>query len=211
MSERERNRRRFRYLPSPPMVVALTALLFATAGTAVANHGGPHQAGVVNGLDVANGSLTGADIRNKSLTLADFRGRGPKGDRGARGLTGSVGPAGPAGPGGPGGPGGPAGPQGPAGPVRVDRNFATRSQNGQTQEFLTVACDAGLTVVGGGVFAAGTFGQQNINSSYPSSTTTWTAYVDNFTANTPLNFTVYVNCASATQVTSPQGAPASPK
>lgn len=198
----ERNRRRFRYLPSPPMVVALTALLFATAGTAVANHGRGHgPAGVVNGLDVQNGSLTGADIRNKSLTLADFRGRGP---RGATGRTGPVGPAGPAGPGGPGGPAGPAGAQGPAGPVRVDRNFITKIQNGMTQDSQTVSCDAGLAVVGGGVFAQGTYNQQNINSSYPSSSTAWTAYVDNFTSS-PLSFTVYVICASATQVTSPQG------
>jgi hypothetical protein len=203
----ERNRRRFRYLPSPPMVVALTALLFATAGTAVANHGGPHQANVVNSLDVQNGSLTGADIKNKSLTSADFRGKPVKGAPGPRG---PAGPAGPAGPGGPGGPGGPAGPQGPAGPVRVDRNFQTRSQDGQTQASLTVSCDPGLSVVGGGVLAAGLYGQQNINSSYPSSSTAWTAYVDNFTM-TPLNFTVYVICASATQLTSPQGAPASAK
>jgi hypothetical protein len=195
----ERNRRLFRYLPSPPMVIALTALLFATAGTAFANHGGPHgPPGVVNSLDVANGSLTGADIRNKSLTLADFSGRGPKGATGARG------PAGPAGPAGAGGPAGPAGAQGPAGPVRVDRNFITKTQAGQTQDSQTVSCDSGLAVVGGGVLAQGIYGEQNINSSYPSSSTAWTAYVDNF-ATTPRSFTVYVICASATQVTSPAG------
>ena len=64
-------RRRLRR-PSPSLVIAMLALLVATAGPAVANHGGRHgPAGLVNALDVADGSLTGKDIKNKSLTKAD--------------------------------------------------------------------------------------------------------------------------------------------
>ena len=55
------------------MVIALTARLFATAGTAIANHGGSHTKNFVNAVDVQDGSLTGIDIKNKSLTMADFR------------------------------------------------------------------------------------------------------------------------------------------
>ena len=90
----ERNRRRFRYLPSPPMVIALTAWSLRLRAQRSQTTAGRTDRGVVNGLDVANGSLTGADIKNKSLTLADFRGRGPKG------ATGQEAQAGPAGPGG---------------------------------------------------------------------------------------------------------------
>jgi hypothetical protein len=116
-----RERRWLARRPSPALVVAMLALLVSTAGPAIANHGGRHgPAGLVNALDVADGSLTGKDIKNKSLTPADFRGsvRGP---RGARGPAGATGPQGPGGPGGPQGPPGPQGPQGPAtGPAGGD-------------------------------------------------------------------------------------------
>jgi hypothetical protein len=215
----ERNRRRFRYLPSPPMVVALTALLFATAGTAVANHGGPHQAGVVNGLDVANGSLTGADIRNKSLTFAEFRARPPKGATGPRGPVGPVGPAGANGQNGAQGPQGPAGTNGTNGTngrdgfALLDYNSVTITNTPGTQAGGIVLCDQGLRVVGGGVSTQGTYNQQQVNASYPSAnsgapppggTTAWTAYVDNVGAVTR-TFDVWVICAPATQVTSTTG------
>lgn len=206
----ERNRRRFRYLPSPPMVVALTALLFATAGTAVANHGGPHQAGVVNGLDVQNGSLTGADIRNKSLTFAEFRGRpptgkigprGPAGPAGANGQNGAQGQQGPGGPQGPTGAQGLTGAQGPPGFAQLDRNVGEQSAAAMAQTGLRVDCDPGLFVVGGGVVSDGFYNQTSVNSSFPSSSASWTGFVDNYTS-LPIDFRVYVICAPATQVTS---------
>ena len=88
---------RRRLFPSPALVVAMIALLAATAGTALANHGGKHgPAGIVNSLDVGDGTLTGIDIKDHSLTPKDFRGsvRGPRGRTGARGPQGSQGPQG---------------------------------------------------------------------------------------------------------------------
>ena len=59
--------RRHLRLPSPAMLVALTALTFALGGTAYATV-------VISGKDVRNGSLTGADVRSNSLTGSDVRG-----------------------------------------------------------------------------------------------------------------------------------------
>ena len=73
---------------SPPMLVALLALLVATSGATYA-------AVTVTGKNVVDGSLTTKDVKNRSLLKKDFK----KGQ-----LT--------AGPQGPEGPAGPAGPQG---------------------------------------------------------------------------------------------------
>jgi uncharacterized protein YjbI with pentapeptide repeats len=116
-----------RRLPSPSLLLAIVAVVFATTGTAFA------AKTLITGKDVKDSSLTGADIKNGSLasadlsagTLASLKGaQGAKGDTGvqgpagAKGETGGQGPAGPKGDtGDPGAPGavGAAGPQGPKG------------------------------------------------------------------------------------------------
>lgn len=120
---------RFR-LPSPAMVVALIALLVATAGSALAGHGGPHQRNFVNAVDVQDGSLTGVDIKNKSLTRADFRGsvRGPRGLRGPPGQNGAQGPRGDT------GPQGQKGDRGDPGPAGTALAFAHVNQDGTVDQ-----------------------------------------------------------------------------
>src|SRR5688500_20354417 len=54
-----------RFLPSPAMVVALTALVMSLGGSAYAL--------VITGKSIRNGSVTNKDIRNRSLTGNDMR------------------------------------------------------------------------------------------------------------------------------------------
>lgn len=92
--------------PSPSMVVATLALVFAVGGTGIA------ASGLITGADVKDGSLTGKDIAAGSISPANLstvtkqqavenatrRGpRGPRGYRGLRGLRGYPGAAGAAG------------------------------------------------------------------------------------------------------------------
>ena len=59
--------RRFRrFLPSPAMVVAVTALVMSLGGSAYAL--------VITGKSIKNGSVTTKDIHNRSLTGNDMRG-----------------------------------------------------------------------------------------------------------------------------------------
>ena len=54
-----------RFLPSPAMVVAVTALVMSLGGSAYAL--------VITGKSIRNGSVTNKDIRNRSLTGNDVR------------------------------------------------------------------------------------------------------------------------------------------
>jgi hypothetical protein len=54
-----------RLLPSPAMVVALTALVMSLGGSAYAL--------VITGKNIRNGTVTGADIHDHSLTGADIK------------------------------------------------------------------------------------------------------------------------------------------
>jgi hypothetical protein len=93
--------------------------------------------------------------------------------------------------------------------VKLDYNSATFTNTAGSQNGATVACDAGLRVVGGGVSTSGGYNQQQVNASYPSNpgsgvpppgTTAWTAYVDNLSGGAQ-TFTVTVIC------TQPSSAP----
>lgn len=99
-----------RFKPSPAVIIALIALVFAMAGTALsASHvitsSSQIKDGAVTSSDVKNSSLTSSDIKDKSLTPADFTGS----------VAGSVGPQGAQGPQGPQGAQGPQGKQGDEG------------------------------------------------------------------------------------------------
>ena len=54
-----------RFLPSPAMVVAVTALVMSLGGSAYAL--------VITGKSIKNGSITNKDVRNRSLTGNDMR------------------------------------------------------------------------------------------------------------------------------------------
>jgi hypothetical protein len=57
-----------RFLPSPAMVVAVTALVMSLGGSAYAL--------VITGKSIKNGTLTGKDVRNRSLSGSDVRSNG---------------------------------------------------------------------------------------------------------------------------------------
>ena len=130
--------------PSGAVVVAIVAIVIATAGTATA-------AGLITSAEIKNNTVTGADIRdntvaskdvrNHSLVANDFR-RGQL-PTGPRGLTGAAGPTGPT------GPAGPAGAAGRDGVVRLEypHNDAVLA-NGNSQE-LAADCPSGTFVTGG--------------------------------------------------------------
>src|SRR5215204_3842015 len=63
--ERSAMRHIRRFLPSPAMVVAVTALVMSLGGSAYAL--------VITGKSIKNGTVTTKDIRNRSLTGNDMR------------------------------------------------------------------------------------------------------------------------------------------
>ncbi|HEX8854863.1 MAG TPA: hypothetical protein VF752_04615 [Thermoleophilaceae bacterium] len=176
--------------PSPGLVVAVIALVCATAGGATA-------ATLITGKQIKNSSITGVDVKNKSLTKADFKGSvtGPPGARG------------------------PAGPQGPPGSTAFGSlhyvTSGTVANPNGTQSFAEAVCNSDERVVGGGVLTSGAFvADQRVNSSFPSDgtgnalgafgTAGWAAFVDNHGTDTQ-NFEVWAICAKATAVTKAAG------
>jgi hypothetical protein len=211
--------RRRRRLPAPGTVIAAIALLVALGGTAYA--AGVLPSNSVGTAQLQANAVVSSKVRNHSLLAADFKqGQLPRGEEGPAGSVGAPGPAGPAGPAGPTGPAGSKGstgatgsqgPQGPPGFSALDyvaQDFGPYPAH--TQYGGEVSCASGKHAVGGGVETEGDYGQQSVNSTYPSDgsgsggrgTNGWTAYVDN-TSGTTLGFTVYAVCAAASSVTGP--------
>jgi hypothetical protein len=86
-----------RLRPSPAMVVACTALLFAMTGAGyAAGMLGPNTVGT---KQLKKNSVDSAKVKNRSLLAVDFKAdqlpQGPKGDPGAPGAPGEQGPPGP--------------------------------------------------------------------------------------------------------------------
>jgi hypothetical protein len=90
-----------RLRPSPAMVVACVALLFAMTGAGyAAGMLGPNTVGT---KQLKKNAVISSKVKNRSLLAVDFKaGQLPKGAPGPQGPQGSQGPAGPAGPAGPG-------------------------------------------------------------------------------------------------------------
>jgi hypothetical protein len=216
--------RRVLRAPSPATVIAMLALLVATAGTAwgVAPQSLRSSHGVAtrcpsnpsisindtrchtptyNSVDIIDNTLQSRDIKNGTLKTGDFS------RSTLNALHGQTGQAGPAGPG---GPAGVAGAQGPPGPVRLAYASSGSLDNPpHTQSPGTATCPAGgYYAVGGGVVSESLNpGEQQVNSSYPlpssgtsNVATSWRAYVDN-TSATDYSFAVYVICTQPSIVT----------
>ena len=195
-------------LPSPAMVVACLSLVLALGGTGYA--AGLLPVGSVGTPQLKADAVVSSKVKDGSLLAKDFRaGQLPAGARGAAGVAGERGAAGPQGVA---GLQGQPGSQGPAGfssltYVAADYGpFPAGAQYGGE-----AVCTGGRHAVGGGVFSeSADVGEQQVNSSYPSSgagdgeegTTAWWAYVDN-TSSAPRHFRVYAVCAAATSVSGP--------
>lgn len=150
--------------PSPALVIAVIALVAATAGNAIADG--------VNAVAAKLGknSVTSREVKNGSLTLSDFKAsertklKGADGATGAKGATGATGPAGPA---------GPAGPQGPAGTpngytkTEADAAFLGKSAKAADSEQLDGIDSGGfLHGTGGANYNHATVNSGATNSSF---------------------------------------------
>jgi hypothetical protein len=133
--------RRFR--PTPSMVIACLALMFALTGTGVAAYQATVPRNSVGSLQIKNNSVTSADIKNRSLSTADFKTL-PRGPAGAPGPQGPAGPAGAA---------GPAGPAGPAGASGSGKAYARILPSGDVDEGRAKAiADAAVSKPATGVY-----------------------------------------------------------
>lgn len=183
--------------PSPALVIALLALFFALAGTALA----AARLVITSSSQVRNGVLVGADVRNASLSAAKLT----PAARAALAAAGRQGPAGPAGAPGPVGPAGPAGQQGLRGArPRVD---VYREPSGwvsvgpQQSQWTSASCRAGGRAVGGGFEVEGSASQANsavLQESFRLSQGVWGARVGNNAVpivGATFRFRVWVVCA----------------
>jgi hypothetical protein len=132
----------FRHRPSPALVVATLALLFALTGTGIAAVAAlPRNS--VGTKQLRNGAVVSSKVRNHSLLARDFRrGQLPRG------------PIGPIGPTGPAGPRGPQGPPGSSGNLTVGVREADAAVGPGRRAFAIAACQSGQRAVGGGVYLA---------------------------------------------------------
>jgi hypothetical protein len=132
----------FRHRPSPALVIATLALIFALTGTGIAAVAAlPRNS--VGTKQLRNNSVVSSKVRNHSLLARDFRrGQLPRG------------PIGPIGPTGPTGPRGPAGPPGSSGSLAVSVREADAAVGPGRRAFAIAACPSGQRTVGGGVYLA---------------------------------------------------------
>lgn len=142
----------------------------------------------VGGKQLKNNSVTSPKVKDHSLLAADFK-------------AGQI----------------PAGPQGPQGPAGSDAFGELVYKVGAEVEILaneqagvSVDCDPGYHVVGGGVASSAGVTGEDVNSSYPSKrgdpeeygSDGWAGFVDNKTAG-PQFAQALAICAKAGKVTGP--------
>jgi hypothetical protein len=173
-----------RSMPSPAMVVACVALFVAMGGT---------------GYAATQLSPEGGDAVASKKGKAKGKGKG-KGLRGPRGLQGPAGPPGPV---------GPAGAAGSNAFGQLDYNVSAPVTNeAGEQDFVSVSCDPGWHVVGGGIYSSSSSLAANVNSSFPSNeegefgNTGWSGYVNNDGASAQ-DINAVAICAKAGSVTGP--------
>lgn len=163
-------------------VTATLALVVALGGTSYAAIKLP--ANSVGTAQVKPDAITSGKVRNGSLLRRDFKlGELPGAQRGADGAR------------------GPAGPSGPAGDASLPVAGYKRSDPITVPAGATLAgslaCDAGMRVVGGGVYANES--NMPVESSYPESATAWVVSMRNESA-AARSFEVYAICMTASGV-----------
>jgi hypothetical protein len=147
--------------PSPSMLVAIAAVVIATASSAVAastliSSSSQIQDGVILGRDLHDNTLTGSKLKDGSFAAADLSAGARDALRGPRGATGGRGPQGKA---------GPVGPEGSAAISLVAYASATVGIAANAGATGNAQCPKGLRPVGGG--ARNPSGKLTLVASYP--------------------------------------------
>lgn len=200
--------KRFKQLPSPPMVISLIALVVAMAGTGYAavalapNSVGTKQLkrGAVKNSDIGSSAVTSAKVRDGSLLARDFgTGQLPAGPKGDKGDTGATGATGATGPPGTNGTNGTNGADGAAGATNVTTRSVTQSL-AVGEQSLTAPCNGGEKAVGGGGAVPSADPEVTLEGTFPSPSgdgttpTGWTARFE--VTGIPHNVTTWVVCAA---------------
>ncbi len=123
--------------PSPAMIVALTALVFAMAGPALGADIG-HIAKLITGKQIKKGTITSSHIKDRSLLLADFKASERAKLVGQAGTNGAAGPAGAKGDPGAAGTAGVAGAPGSAGVAGAPGTPGAPGAAGSARAYATV-------------------------------------------------------------------------
>jgi hypothetical protein len=121
---------------------------------------------------------------------------GPMGPIGPRGVQGEIGPQGETGPMGPAGPQGPIGPAGPPGLIDVVTVMDMTPRDGEPSKSITVLCEAGLHVLGGGFDVDGPDSDDwivSVQESYPVEEQGWHVRAEAWNAR--ISRTADCNCA----------------
>ena len=167
--------------PSPPMVVALVALLAALAGTSYAAVQLP--ANSVGTKQLKKNAVTGKKVKNRSLKAIDFAAgqlpKGPKGDQGPQGVQ---------------GPRGVQGPKGDPAPTPIITAREGDPANGDAEVF----CEPNeVALGGGGTPDAGGYLTDSEPDAFDGETPTgWFASAAD-SAGDPVDVTAWVICAAA--------------
>ena len=168
-------------------IIAITALavavLFATPlGQAASGLILPKNS--VGAPQLKASAVTGLKVENGSLTAADFKpGQLPKGAPGAQGPKGDPGPQ---------------GPKGDPGATKVTKRSSAAGPDAAPGDLsgANVSCQAGETLVGGGVsYTAQGLGKATITASAPVGNT-WSAVVRNDSASGLVQAYAYALCAA---------------
>lgn len=170
-------------IPSPSLIVAAVALLFALSGTAVAGAlitGAQIQNNTVSSLDPANETVKSVDVKNISRTTLDV----PNGTLRAVDFAPGQLPSGPAGPAG--APGAP-GPQGAPGLAALEIVTSETVTDSVSPKQVEASFPAGKQVVGGGAHIYNAAGDAALDESYPAAATKWRATAYEIVA-TPANW-----------------------
>jgi Collagen triple helix repeat (20 copies) len=173
--------------PSPAMVVAFIALLFALGGGAYAQLRIPRNS--VGTAQLKRNAVTSAKVRPGSLLSSDFRAGqipagppGPPGPVGERGPTGERGPIGER---------GPAGPQGPPGATTVTVLSSASVPTGTA----SVSCPPGEKATGGGGSSTNGFLVNSLPTPVTGTPTGWTAEAE-LANGSPASVEAWVICAA---------------
>jgi hypothetical protein len=186
--------------------------LLAVAATALAvGASSATAATVITSSQIKDGTIQNRDIRPAVLTMSrlapttqalinekDSGSSGPAGPAGKQGAAGKDGANGKDGVAGPAGPKGDTGAQGPAGSVAGTRVLSTTSANNTAaNKTLTVSCQAGEAMTGGGYMTNVLSTQLVLRRSSPLGNNSWTADVNEvgLSASIAWALTVYVVCA----------------